>query len=65
MHCNDKSFKFLQESESDDSEEERQTEAEKRKQRAVQRISKRKELNEKNLDPSNLRAPVVSLLMRC
>ncbi|XP_069194728.1 eukaryotic translation initiation factor 5B isoform X2 [Procambarus clarkii] len=51
-----------EDSESDDSEEERQTEAEKRKQRAVLRIAKRKELNEKNLVADNLRAPVVCVL---
>lgn len=52
---------MFQESESDDSEEERQTEAEKRKQRALMRIAKRKETNEKKLSLDNLRAPVVCL----
>lgn len=51
-----------EESESDDSEEERQTEAEKRKQRALMRIEKRKEENEKKLTLDNLRAPVVCVL---
>ncbi|KAG7174638.1 Eukaryotic translation initiation factor 5B-like [Homarus americanus] len=51
-----------EESESDDSEEEHQTEAEKRKQRALLRIAKRKEANEKNLQEDNLRAPVVCVL---
>lgn len=58
----DKDEESDEESESDDSEEERQTEGEKRKQRALSRITKRKDLNEKNLDPSNLRAPVVCVL---
>ena len=44
----------------EDSDSERQTEREKRRQRAVQRIAKRKEQNEKNIDPEKLRAPVVS-----
>lgn len=52
---------MLQESESDDSEEERQTEAEKRKQRALMRIAKRKEASEKKLSLDNLRAPVVCI----
>lgn len=49
----------FQESDSEDSEEERQTEAEKRKQRALTRIAKRKEASEKKLSLDNLRAPVV------
>lgn len=52
-------FAVFQESDSDDSEEERQTEAEKRKQRALTRIAKRKEASEKKLSLDTLRAPVV------
>ncbi|KAK7008347.1 Translation Initiation Factor 5B, partial [Halocaridina rubra] len=51
-----------EDSENEDISEEHLKEAEKRRQRAVARMAKRKEENLKKLDPDNLRAPVVCVL---